>query len=386
MSLSHRKEVLPMGILVVDDLEDNRDLIIELLEEKEYSNLHIAEGGKKAIEILESDTVIDLVLLDINMPIVSGYEVLEYIQSNDHLKTIPVVMVTAIDDLNSVIRCVESGAEDYLVKPVEEALLWARVQACLERKYLRNKERELFQQVETEKRKSEKVLYNVLPQSVAERLKNGEQTIAESIPEVTVIFADLVGFTKLSADISPDELVMLLNHIFRSFDRIVKKYNLEKIKTIGDAYMAAGGISPYTENHAIRCLAMSIDALNIIEIFNQNSDIKLSIRIGLCTGPVVAGVIGSTRFSYDLWGDTVNIASRMQALSIPNWIQVAESTHNLLEKLCPFIFRGDIDVKGKGTMKSYLFSKELFDSKEKYASCKAKIMKLADSTSYGVSC
>ena len=265
-------------------------------------------------------------------------------------------------------------------------MLWARVQACLERKYLRNKERELFQQVETEKRKSEKVLYNVLPQSVAERLKNGEQTIAESIPEVTVIFADLVGFTKLSADISPDELVMLLNHIFRSFDRIVKKYNLEKIKTIGDAYMAAGGISPYTENHAIRCLAMSIDALNIIEIFNQNSDIKLSIRIGLCTGPVVAGVIGSTRFSYDLWGDTVNIASRMQALSIPNWIQVAESTHNLLEKLCPFIFRGDIDVKGKGTMKSYLFSKELFDSKEKYASCKAKIMKLADSTSYGVSC
>ncbi len=380
MSLSHHKEVLPMGILVVDDLEDNLALIVDLLEEKKYSNLHTVDGGKKDVEILESDTVIDLVLLDINMPSFSGYEVLDYIQSKDHLKTIPVVMVTAIDDMSSVIRCVEGGAEDYLVKPVEEALLWARVQACLERKYLRNKERELFEQVEVEKRKSEKVLYNVLPKKVAERLKNGEQVIAESIPEITVIFADLVGFTKLSTKISPDELVMLLNHVFRSFDRIVKKYKLEKIKTIGDAYMVAGGFPPDAENHVLRCFALSIDILDIIEIFNQSSGIKLSIRIGICTGPVVAGVIGTTRFTYDLWGDTVNIASRMESLSLPNWIQVAESTYNVLEPICPFILRGEIDVKGKGSMKSYLFSKELFKSKEEYTSCKAKILELAGLT------
>ena len=380
MSLSHNKEVLPMGILVVDDLEDNRDLIIALLEEKEYSNLHTAEGGEKAIEILEGDTVIDLVLLDINMPGLSGYEVLDYIQGKDNLKSIPVVMVTAIDEMDSVIRCVESGAEDYLIKPVEDALLWARVQACLERKYLRNKERELFHQVEVEKRKSETVLYNVLPERVAERLKNGEQTIAEFMPDVTVIFADLVDFTQLTTSISPDDLVLLLNHVFRSFDRIVHKYKLEKIKTIGDAYMVAGGIPPHTGNHAERCMALAIDILDIIEIFNQGSAIKLSIRIGLCTGPVVAGVIGRTRFSYDLWGDTVNIASRMESLSLPNWIQMSETTYNLLNPHCPFKLRGEIDVKGKGTMKAYLFSKELFDGKEDYASFKAKLLEVVGLT------
>ena len=373
MSLNHQEEILPMGILVVDDLEDNRELIIDLLKEQNYNNLHTAVDGQKAIEILESDTVIDLVLLDINMPGLSGYEVLDYIKDKDALKGIPVVMVTAIDQLDSVIRCVEGGAEDYLTKPVEEALLWARVQACLERKYLRNKERILFQQVQDEKRKSESVLYNVLPEKVAERLKNGEQTIAEFIPDTTVVFTDLVGFTDLSSSISPDQLVTLLNHIFRSFDRIVRKYNLEKIKTIGDAYMVVGGIPPHTKYHAERCMSLAMDVLDSLDIFNQNSSMKLKIRIGLYSGSVIAGVIGTTRFSYDLWGETVNLASRMESLSLPNWIQVAETTYDHLSQHCPFKLRGDIEVKGKGKMKTYLFSKELFDGKEEYLACKEKL-------------
>ena len=198
--------------------------------------------------------------------------------------------------------------------------------------------------------------------------------------EIHRIFADLVDFTQLTTSISPDDLVLLLNHVFRSFDRIVHKYKLEKIKTIGDAYMVAGGIPPHTGNHAERCMALAIDILDIIEIFNQGSAIKLSIRIGLCTGPVVAGVIGRTRFSYDLWGDTVNIASRMESLSLPNWIQLSETTYNLLNPHCPFKLRGEIDVKGKGTMKAYLFSKELFDGKEDYASFKAKLLEVVGLT------
>ena len=167
-----------MKILVVDDHEDNLDLLLALLEDRDYTDLITAENGKVALDILFGEAEVDLVLLDINMPVMNGYEVLERMKGDENLQHIPVIMVTALDQLSSVIRCIEGGAEDYLTKPVEETLLGARVQASLERKYLRDKERELLRQVQEERAKSDALLYNVLPESVAERLKRGEENIA----------------------------------------------------------------------------------------------------------------------------------------------------------------------------------------------------------------
>jgi len=345
-----------MSILIVDDHEDNLELILDLLEEQGYGALYTAPDGTSALEILEGNKrkVVDLVLLDINMPIMNGYQVLKHIKSSDTLRHIPVIMVSANDQLESIIRCIQYGADDYITKPVEETFLHARVASSLERKYLQDKERELFRRVQIEKKHSEEILYNVLPKNVAERLKKGEDHIADHLDEVTVLFADLISFTELSTHVGPDMLVYTLNYIFRAFDQLVDKLGLEKIKTIGDAYMLVGGIEDHPVCHAERCMKFAISALEEMAKFNNLHKNNLQLRIGMCTGPAVAGVIGNKRYSFDLWGETVNLASRMETLCAPNQIQVSESTHKLLADKYDFELHGEVEVKGKGSMDTYV--------------------------------
>ncbi|MEG5019132.1 MULTISPECIES: adenylate/guanylate cyclase domain-containing protein [unclassified Microcoleus] len=205
-----------------------------------------------------------------------------------------------------------------------------------------------------EQEKSEKLLLNILPKAIAERLKQNETTIAEYFPEVTVLFADIVGFTALSAVMNPIELVDLLNQIFSGFDLLCERHGLEKIKTIGDAYMAVGGLPEPRADHAEAIAQMALDMQAEIARFNASHNKYFSIRIGIHSGPVVAGVIGIKKFIYDLWGDTVNIASRMESHGLPWRIQVSETTYKLLEHKYVFQERGTIEVKGKGAMKTYL--------------------------------
>ncbi len=205
-----------------------------------------------------------------------------------------------------------------------------------------------------EQEKSEKLLLNILPKPIAERLKQNENTIAEYFPEVTVLFADIVGFTHLSTLMSPIELVELLNQIFSGFDLICEAHGVEKIKTIGDAYMAAGGLPEPRADHAEAIAKMALDMQIELARFNAKNKKYFSIRIGIHSGPVVAGVIGIKKFIYDLWGDTVNIASRMESHGLPWRIQVSETTYKLLEHKYLFDERGTIDIKGKGPMITYL--------------------------------
>jgi len=205
-----------------------------------------------------------------------------------------------------------------------------------------------------EKKNSERLLLNILPQSIAERLKEEEGKIADSYTAVTVLFADIVGFTELATQISPEELVGILNIIFSEFDELTEKHGLEKIKTIGDAYMVVGGLPEEKPDHASAIAAMAIDMQEAIQRFSQETGNALSIRIGINTGPVVAGIIGRKKFVYDLWGDTVNIASRMESHGIPGSIQVSESTYQCLKNQYAFQDRGSIQVKGKGQMNCYL--------------------------------
>jgi PAS domain S-box-containing protein len=201
---------------------------------------------------------------------------------------------------------------------------------------------------------TENLLLNILPKTIAEQLKKSPEAIAEHFDEVSILFSDIVGFTPLSARLSPIELVQLLNEMFSRFDRLAETYKLEKIKTIGDAYMVAAGLPLHRDDHAIAIANMAIDMQTCIKEFSSQYREEFQIRIGIHSGPVVAGVIGTKKFIYDLWGDTVNVASRMESSGIPGKIQITSDTYEFL-KHDSYILeeRGQIAVKGKGDMITY---------------------------------
>jgi adenylate cyclase len=203
-----------------------------------------------------------------------------------------------------------------------------------------------------ERERSERLLLNVLPAPIVERLKREGGIIADRCPEVSVLFADLAGFTPTAERLPPEEVVSLLDGIFSEFDRLVATYGLEKIKTIGDGYMAAGGIPVFVEDHAERIADLALAMQR--SVGTRSSGSTLGLRIGIDTGPVVAGVIGRSRFGYDLWGDTVNTASRMESHALPGTIQVTERTRDLLADRFELERRDDVEVKGKGPMTTYL--------------------------------
>ncbi|WP_375338941.1 adenylate/guanylate cyclase domain-containing protein [Ancylothrix sp. D3o] len=207
-----------------------------------------------------------------------------------------------------------------------------------------------------EQEKVERLILNILPAPIAERLKQNYTSIADHFEEVTVLFADIVGFTELSAYISPTELVNNLNQIFSSFDQLADRHDLEKIKTIGDAYMVVGGLPMPRKDHAEAIAEMALDMQIELAKLSKGIGLNFTIRIGINTGPVVAGVIGLKKFTYDLWGDTVNTASRMESHGIPGAIQVSETTYLLLRHKYTFQERGMSYIKGKGDMLTYLLT------------------------------
>jgi class 3 adenylate cyclase/type II secretory pathway pseudopilin PulG len=210
-----------------------------------------------------------------------------------------------------------------------------------------------------EQEKSDRLLLNILPESIAAKLKDGQNSIADAFAEVTILFADIVGFTVLSSQISPEELLIFLNEIFSAFDSLTEKYGLEKIKTIGDAYMVVGGLPNPSTNHAESIAEMALDMREELVKFNTKHNAGINIRIGINTGPAIAGVIGTKKFIYDLWGDAVNTASRMESHGIPGTIQVTQSTYDILQNKYLFEDRGIIYVKGKGDMNTYLLTGRL---------------------------
>lgn len=342
------------ALLIVDDQQTNRNLLSRMLAGKGYT-VESAVDGREALKLIQSQNF-DLVLLDIMMPQLNGYQVLEHLKADPLLRHIPVVVISALDDLDSVVRCIELGADDYLLKPFNPVLLQARIRACLEKKRLRDIEHAYLEKLAVEQEKSERLLLNILPKPIAERLKQKQDTIADSFAEVTVLFADIVNFTKFAGYFPPKEMVNLLNDIFSVFDHLADLHGLEKIKTIGDAYMLVGGLPTPRPDHAEAVAEIALDMQEAIAQFRVEKGEFFRMRIGINTGPVIAGVIGTKKFSYDLWGDTVNTASRMESHGISGCIQVSESTYQLLQNKYLFEERGMISIKGKGQMNTYLLN------------------------------
>ncbi len=348
------------AILVADDSDALRVAMLGMFRALGYRNVSQAVDGQAALDLLRQREF-DLLVLDIEMPRLDGFGVLEALKKDPLRRHLPVIVASGLDEIEAVVRCIELGAEDFLPKPVNSVLLRARVSASLERKRLRDLERlrliELQQEkqfLEIEKEKSERLLLNILPKAMAERLKQGQRTIAAHYESVTVLFADIVDFTALANRSDPEVLVSMLNDLFSRFDRLTDQHGLEKIKTIGDSYFVAGGLPEPRPDHAEAVAQMALDMLAAVTDLNGELGTSLSIRIGMNTGPVVAGVIGRKKFTYDLWGATVNLAARMQSSGLPNRVHVPASTRELLRGKFDLTERGTVVCKGVGEVRTYI--------------------------------
>jgi adenylate cyclase len=226
-------------------------------------------------------------------------------------------------------------------------------------RYFQSQKERVLKALAIEQARSDKLLLNILPESIADRLKAESLSIADSHESVSIMFADLVNFTHISAGMPPSELVNLLNQVFSRFDQLTEKYGLEKIKTIGDAYMVVGGLPNAREDHAQAVASMALEMQTALKEVAQKNQKELKMRIGINSGPVIAGVIGSSKFSYDLWGDTVNVASRMEHYAMADTIQVTEATYQLLKD--EFVFKplGPVAIKGRGEVVAYVLLSKL---------------------------
>ena len=343
-------------ILVVDDNASNRDLLDRRLS-LEGHQVTTAESGEEALAILRS-TTFDAVLLDLMMPGLNGFEVLERMKADQHLHDIPVIMISGFQETDSVIRCIEAGAEDYLSKPFNPVVLRARLKACLERKKWLDRERLYLERIEHEKAKHEALLHHILPGEIVTRLNDGEAVIADRFDDVTILFADLVGFTEMATRISAAELVALLNRVFSRFDRLCHELAVEKIKTIGDGYMVAAGLPEPRDDHAVAVATLATRMLACLKEVNIEQKTSLRLRVGMHTGSVIAGVIGEHRFLYDVWGESVNLASRMESHGQPDRVHLTEETRQKLGTSFVVDRRGGIEIKGLGKLETFFLMDE----------------------------
>jgi class 3 adenylate cyclase/CheY-like chemotaxis protein len=347
-------------LLVVDDSKLMRMGIIRALQQQGVTRIEQADNGQTALDRLKNESF-DLMLLDVQMPHMTGIEVLAKLQADPLLKGFPVIVISGGEDIQDVVQCIEMGAEDYLPKPFSPVLLRARLTSSIEKKRLRDLEKMRLAQLQTqhellaqEQAKTESVLLNILPKVISQRLKSGETLIADAHNDVTVLFADLVGFTTLSNGISAEKLVSMLNDIMSAFDLIANQEWVEKIKTIGDCYMLASGIPLARPDHAQAVVRTALAMLAALESFNQQQGAQLQIRVGIHSGPVVAGVIGVHKYTYDLWGGTVNIASRMESTGLPGHIHVSTATAQLIRDDYTLESRGPVSIKGIGEVETFL--------------------------------
>ena len=346
-------------ILVVDDNPNNTELLQKRLE-KQGHKVRVANNGREAlIEIMTNADILDLVLLDIVMPEMNGYEVLKFIKNDKRFYYLPVIMISSMDDPDSIYRCIDIGADDYIQKPFEQAILDARIANCIEKKQLRDKEKKLIIELEKEREKSDNILFNILPKDIADRLKHGETNIADKHHDITIIFADIVKFTPQAMLMKPEDIVSTLNNIFTEFDVLAQRFGIEKIKTIGDSYFAVAGLNGGKTKSAIDTVFFGIELLNTIKIINKtNNMMHLNLRVGIHSGSAVSGVIGKKKFAFDIWGSTINFANRLETTSPEGKIHISEETKILIEKEKRFEIEHlkKIDIKGIGEVQTFTVS------------------------------
>lgn len=330
-------------ILIVDDITENIQVVANVLRDEGY-NLSYARNGKTALERVEQ-TDFDLILLDVMMPEMDGFEVCDKLKANNKTSEIPIIFLTGKADNKSIVEGFKHGGVDYITKPFNADELKVRVQIHIS---LRN----AYEKLDTESKKNEELLRNILPEYAINSLQHDGVVHAKTYEHVTIMFTDFSGFTKITADIDPKILIGELNIIFTAFDDIMEKYNCERIKTIGDAYMAVGGLAKDC-NGAQNIVLAAKEIIKYLECFKGNITDKWDIRIGINSGKVTGGIVGVKKYAFDYFGETVNLASRMEKLSGVNRINISENTREIIKDLYKFEDRGLIEVKGFGPTQMY---------------------------------
>lgn len=331
-------------VLVVDDIEENLKVLSETLEQAGFHPLQ-AKSGERALQVAAKARP-DLVLLDIKMPGMDGFETIARLKADPATADIPVIFISALNQLEDKVQGFRAGAVDYVSKPFQKEEVVARVGTHLR---LREAQRE----AERERAKSDKLLEALLPGSVAAELRERGSCEPRSFPAVSVLFSDLVDFTAQSARLEPRVLIAELNDLVGGFDAITRERGCERIKTIGDAYLAAAGMPDPNPDHAACLVDAALDMRAWLEARNASSPIAWRMRIGIHSGEAVAGIVGTRRYIYDVFGDTVNIASRMEAASEPMQINVSEATRALLGGRFLLEPRGPLPVKGSAPTPMY---------------------------------
>lgn len=339
---------LGFNILVVDDNEMNRDVLSRRLQKLGLAT-ETAVDGREALAKLRAASF-DLVLLDIMMPELNGYEVLQTMKSDPALRHIPVIMISAINEIDSIVKCIDLGAEDYLTKPFNPTLLKARVGACLEKKSFRDQELEYLAQIERERQRYEELLHVILPTDVVRELKETNAVQPRNYENVAVMFCDIVGFTAFCQANDPGVVVQRLQSVVEAFEEIGHGFGLEKIKTIGDAYMAVSGLLTRVDNPVLDCVRAGLEMTTAIGRIAP--DWKL--RVGVHVGSVLAGVIGRRKYLFDVWGDTVNTAARLESHGVAGAVNISAAAREAVGEAVAVEPRGFIPVKGKGELEMFL--------------------------------
>jgi class 3 adenylate cyclase len=340
----NRSAAISGRLLVVDDNDFNRDVLARRLERQGHTVLQ-AVNGKLALELL-ADADFDVILLDILMPEMNGLEVLERLKADDRWRHLPVIMVSALNDIDGVAHCLTLGADDYLPRPYNQAILRARIDALLERKRLRDREVLHLEQIRAEKERVDSLLHVIMPHEVVGELEATGSVRPRRYERVAVLFADIVGFTPYCDAHPPEDVVHGLRRLVERFEQTAMECRVQKIKTIGDAFMAAAGLFQATENPVLDCVRCGAAMLAAAaEVAPQ-----WPIRVGIHAGSVIGGVVGARQYLFDIWGDTVNTAARVENNSQPGQVTLSAEAWSSVAHCCHGASRGSIDMKGKGAM------------------------------------
>jgi class 3 adenylate cyclase len=339
-----------LRILIAEDEKIIALDIKKTLQRLGYDVLAMVTNGEQALKFIEG-TKPDLILMDIMLKgTMSGIDTAKIISQKFK---VPFVYLTALTDEETLSRAKITEPFGYVVKPFNERGLHSAIEMAIYKHKVENELKRKTEELEEERIKTDQLLHNILPADVIKELKEKGTATPRLHDMVSILFTDFCDFSKLVTKIPYSKLLKELDEIFTVFDSIVDKYGLEKMKTIGDLYMVAGGLPAATEDHAIKIICAVTEMMNYINSKNETSKIKLNMRAGVNSGPIVAGIVGSRKFSYDVWGDTVNIASRMGSSSIAGRINISESTYHLIKNYFDCELHGKYKEKGRGEVDMY---------------------------------
>jgi class 3 adenylate cyclase len=324
--------------------------IKRVLEKIGYEVTSFVNNGMDVLQKAAEDMP-DLILMDIILSgTLDGIETAKIIKSKFN---IPVVYLTALTDEETIHKAKITEPGGYILKPFDERGLHSAIEIALYKAKMETQLKAKTKELEEEKNKTDELLHHILPKEIIKELKQNGIVSPRHYEMISILFTDFQGFRKISNSLPPSELVAELNEIFYSFDLIIEKYDLEKLKTLGDTYMIGGGLPKESTDHAVKVICAGLDMIDFLDKRNKNSDIKWLMRVGVNSGQVVAGVVGTNKFNYDVWGDTVNIASRMESNSEPGKINISGNTYQLIKDYFDCEFRGKLSAKGKGEIDMY---------------------------------